>query len=600
MCAATKADYERVDVAALLAGVEQDCFNFSGVLEAKAETLAVAGDASGAEVLALLAIVCSYGLRHDNGREPFGPRPIFGDRRTPSIEDLRDAEVALLADLHEAVTVPELRARVADVLFVVRRHHKFGKAAIDGYLDSAAKLMTAADWVKASFRLERALMISVSVKAERDRVVDTVIEEIKKRPSDPSYFSAKMMEVLFEQRFGDATVMAPLAEAAAKGASADGVWDRAREYYLLLAQWSRRAGKTPEEAEARREAAECYVELADGAGSKSMEASFLERAIQSLRTITGTQARVEELHQRLVVAEKEATKEFKEYSGTVSLGDAPEKARAHVSGVSLQEALFRFSCIWWSPPVSKTRDAVIETAKQAVLFNALPRVLVNRHGKVMAKRGSLIVGDPDKREESLRGAVFERASQQRDYVVVASIKPARAQIVEEHRVGFRSLIDLCADSAFVPLGREEVFSLGLAAGFDGDFATALHVLMPQFENALRSILAANGVLTSKVDEDGIQDEKDLGWLLTCDDAKRVFGADLLFDMRGLLIERFGANLRNQMAHGLLDVDLMMGPQSVYFWWLTLHMVVRPLLPRPEAVPEPEAPPAPPTTDEPSG
>ena len=178
--------------------------------------------------------------------------------------------------------MPELRGRLADVLFVVRRHHKFGKAAIDAYLESAAKLLTPNDWVKASYRLERALMITVSVKAERDRVVNIFTEKLNKRAGDPSYFSAKMMEVLLEQRFGDAALMAPLAEAAAEAATTDGEWDRAREYFLLLAQWSRRGGNAPQHALARRQAAESYVKLADGAGAKSLEASFLERAIQSL------------------------------------------------------------------------------------------------------------------------------------------------------------------------------------------------------------------------------------------------------------------------------------------------------------------------------
>ena len=34
----------------------------------------------------------------------------------------------------------------------------------------------------------------------------------------------------------------------------------------------------------------------------------------------------------------------------------------------------------------------------------------------------------------------------------------------------------------------------------------------------------------------------------------MFGDDLLFEMQGLLVERFGGNLRNGVADGLLDVD----------------------------------------------
>jgi hypothetical protein len=207
----------------------------------------------------------------------------------------------------------------------------------------------------------------------------------------------------------------------------------------------------------------------------------------------------------------------------------------------------------------------------------VPRVQLNRHGKVVAKRGSLLSGTEEERELVLRQMMFERAQQQRDFVTVSTLLPARSQVAEEHYISYRDFMPFTQASAFVPFGREEPFAVGLAAGINGDFASALHMLMPQFENAVRMVLAQNGTLTSKVDEDGIQDERDLGWLLTCDDAENVFGQDLVFEMRGLLIERWGSNLRNRMAHGLIEVDEMIGTASAYFWWLTLYMVVAPLV-----------------------
>jgi Domain of unknown function (DUF4209) len=128
----------------------------------------------------------------------------------------------------------------------------------------------------------------------------------------------------------------------------------------------------------------------------------------------------------------------------------------------------------------------------------------------------------------------------------------------------------------VPRG-EEVFAVGLAAGFSGDFAGAMHLLMPQFENSVRMILAQNGAITSRLDDEGVQDERSLNELLYSEVARNVFGDELLFDMQGLLVERWGGNLRYQMAHGLLEVGTMIGAQSVYFWWLTLRLVVLPLL-----------------------
>jgi hypothetical protein len=583
MCAATKADYDRLDVAALLGSATQRSSSFAGILGSKSRELVDTGDADGATLLAVLSDVCSYGLRPADRREPFGPLGRGNGWRTPTPEDLDDGQLGLLIDLYEGISVAELRARVADVLFVRRRHQNFGLTAINAYLESADALLTPEDWAEASHRLERALTISLSVKSERDRVATKIYTELQNRRGDPSYFTAKMMEALLDAGLGDPGAMEPLAnEAAAKG-TADRDWDRAREYLLLHAQWCRKLGRGDDEAKARLQAAETYVKLADDATSRSLEASFLERAIQSLRTLAGTQARVEALHERLVTAEREAPQEFKQYSSSVDLGEGPAKARAHVSGVRLDEAIVRLSCLAWPPPTTKLREGVIAAAQKAVFYNAVPKVMVNAQGKVIGKRGSLLMGTDEQKAEALRHAMFDHARELREYLAVSAIGPARAQIAEEHFVGIRELLPLTTTSAFVPAGREEVFALGLAAGLNGDDAVALHVLMPQFEHAVRSILERSGTITSKIDEDGIQDERDLGWLLYSGDAKKMFGDDLLFEMQGLLVERFGGNLRNKMAHGLLDVAEMVGPQSTYFWWLTLHLVVRPLLGIDEAV-----------------
>lgn len=569
--------FDRLDLAALLGETEPTWHRFAGVLDAKAKELEAAGDVDVAAVIALLAEVCSYGLRPDDTREPYGPRARGPGWRSASIEDLEPEQIAFLEEIFEAITVPELRARVADVLFVRRRHHKFGRCAIDAYLVSADLLMTPENWVEASYRLERALAASLSVKSERDRVVAKILAEIEKMRVDRGYFSAKMMQSLLDHRLGDAATMVPIADEAAKAAIAAKDWDRAREYYGLLAQWHRKASDSAGDEQARRDAAYCYVEQANNAESRSLEGTFLERAIQSLRAFAGTQAEVASLHERLVAVERQALAELKEHSAPVQLGHNPDRARSHVKGQTLQQAIMRTALLWRSQPVAKLRDAVLEKSREAPFLSMVPRVMMNRQGKAVAKRGSLLSGTEEQRELVLRQMMFEHAQQQRDFITVSTILPARSQVADEHHVSYRELMPFTQASAFVPLGREEPFAVGLAAGFNGDFAGALHMLMPQFENSIRTLLAQNGTITSKIDDDGIQDERDLGWALTCGDCEALFGVDLVFDMRGLLIERWGSNLRNLMAHGLIEVDQMVGMASAYFWWLTLHMVVRPLL-----------------------
>ncbi len=50
------------------------------------------------------------------------------------------------------------------------------------------------------------------------------------------------------------------------------------------------------------------------------------------------------------------------------------------------------------------------------------------------------------------------------------------------------------------------------------------------------------------------------------------GANVLWDLRVLLCEQFGANLRPLVAHGLLnDQDFQLSNDFAYLWWLTLHI-----------------------------
>ena len=276
-------------------------------------------------------------------------------------------------------------------------------------------------------------------------------------------------------------------------------------------------------------------------------------------------------------AARSADSEFAQHSIPVKIGDAPGKTQSHVSGVGLMEAIARLACVWLPRPIAEVRASVMQSASEALVWNVIDRAIVNRRGNIVGRRGSLLDGPEEDREAAVRHEMFERARSQREHLVVSAIEPARQQIAAEHYCGHRTLVPLTEASPFVPPGREGVFARGLAAGLNGDFPVALHLLIPQFEHGVRSLLSRSGTITSKIDAEGIQDEKDLGWLLYCADAERVFGPNLLFEMQGLLVERFGGNLRNEVAHGLLDADLMTAGQSVYFWWLTLHMVVWPLL-----------------------
>jgi hypothetical protein len=103
------------------------------------------------------------------------------------------------------------------------------------------------------------------------------------------------------------------------------------------------------------------------------------------------------------------------------------------------------------------------------------------------------------------------------------------------------------------------------------------LIIPQVENSIRYLLEQRGVTVSRFDDEGIQDERPLNDILYCPEIDEIFGEDLAFDLRGLLVERHGSNLRNKVAHGLMSFDGFYSIETIYFWWMTLRLCCIPII-----------------------
>jgi len=82
----------------------------------------------------------------------------------------------------------------------------------------------------------------------------------------------------------------------------------------------------------------------------------------------------------------------------------------------------------------------------------------------------------------------------------------------------------------------------------------------------------SGKLVTRLKDDLTQKEHDLNKLLYEDSVKQVFGEDLIFTLRVLLVEELGGNFRNRLAHGLLGDDHFYGGWCNYLWAITIRML----------------------------
>ena len=132
-----------------------------------------------------------------------------------------------------------------------------------------------------------------------------------------------------------------------------------------------------------------------------------------------------------------------------------------------------------------------------------------------------------------------------------TLKWALEIINKENSLSKESLSFLVTDNPIIPQGRERIFLSGLYHGMIGDLYLSLHILAPQVENLFRKVAEDTGAIVTTLNDDDTSDAKLLTSLFKLPELIDYFGEDILFLFSGLMNEKVGANIRNEIAHGLM-------------------------------------------------
>lgn len=514
---------------------------------------------------------------------------VWDGRRSPIPEDLiavdLDALSGVLADIKDA----EFRARVADVLWVCRKDYKAAQTAVDAYIESSRVLESGDMWPPFSERLQRAMQLGAKIgrlKQFHLKAIQAVEDAIARHePTEKGLLCARLMHFLLADRVGDAKKYAPLAEKLAKIMEAVPNWHFARDYWQLKAAWDSKDGKPDDARTAQLQIANTYVKLAESFTTAAQPsymgaAGWMAKAVQALREAKADAADIENAHRRLLDFQKRSMTEMETIQ--IPLENAPDLekkleesakgAAAHVAGHCFEDAIIRFAFVAEPSNPDELKKRIEDPNSGGVFTQLFSTTTVRSDGQTSDTKPPLASDDPKEREIAVLKEMYSQArTVDWRLRVQVSIEPARQQIVSEHPARSLDLMFLVQDNPFVPRGREGIFLRGLHAGLHGDLVLALHLLLPQMENSVREIFTARGIITSKLESDQTQDERDMGWMLAHAEMAKIFGSGMAFDLRGLLVERFGLNLRNDIAHGLLAESQMVTEGALYAWWLTLRL-----------------------------
>jgi Domain of unknown function (DUF4209) len=543
----------------------------------------------------LLALTFEPTLRPDNVREPFGPLMTFANgERTLVPRDFAPGHLDLLQAALDGTVHPAFNARLADILWTCKHGAKedllrHAATAVNSYLADARLKQHGQDWVFAPKSLERALRLSFLVD-RRGRGVHQTARDATTDLAAAFEAARQWAGVSQAQRFmhefgiGEPATHAETCEQCASAAEADGYQLLAEGLWEQAVSWWRRANDDTRSAEAIRQAAELAVRQSEAraADSAGVAASFLEQAIKQLRRLPAAERadREAELHARLAEQQVRSLEQLGQISTTFDGRETWERAEAAVTGKRLFQALTAFVLHARLLDMKKLRRQVDEDAKRFVFMHLVPIVVTGDGGKTVKSVPTMDADKATDREAAARFHMVQHANMVQDMTGRTYVEAARRVIAAEHPVSMPDLLPFMHRSGFVPSGREWQWAKAIAAGFDGDFTTATHLLVPQLEHALRTTLRGAGETAVSMDKFGQQEDWNLNHILLREGraaTEAILGEDTVFDLAALLVDRGGANLRNAVSHGLIEDGGLEGGLPRYLFWSCLRLCMIPLI-----------------------
>ncbi|MBA7655551.1 hypothetical protein ES703_63457 [subsurface metagenome] len=564
------------------------CENYATPFVEAARQAKEAAETNRYQIFLLLHSISFLMLKPEDRYQPFAPVVEWANgSRSVDISDFAESHVTLLKEIFDQIDDPDLRSRAGDVIWTCqhRGNFRYAEAAIDAYLESGEKLLLAEHYSFGEERFTRAIHLAASLGKNSGKLGDVIarIEALVDQHA-PAYspFIGHLLDLLYNYRQGNPEKNASVAEAFAEFDQERRAWYLARAHWNAAARWHRLGERSESARACQLKEAECYVFEAEDALNnpqgmrQSVAARHMQSAIEALRKIPGTEARQRELHIRMLELRANSRDELGSITQELDLTPQVEKAILAVKDKSFQEALFTLCLLGSSPHIQNLREMVEGMAAKHPLLFWISMNVLNERGRVVGRRDSMFSGTPEEVEAAKIAEMHRRAHYEQDALAIV-VNSARLQILIEHTPDLRDFLELTANNPFIPPGREWIFARGYLAGFQGDFLEALHLLVLQVENSLRYLLNRQGVVTSSLSSEGIQEEFGLNALLEMPRLKQILGEDLVFDLEGTLTSRFGSNFRNLMAHGLFEQQAFYSPSATYIWWLLLRICCLPLI-----------------------
>lgn len=506
----------------------------------------------------LLRNISSLGTKINNKGIEFHPMFVMSDgSRTFSIDDISEDDYLVLKNLELDKIPLILRALIADLLWTKKKKFDAAKIAADAYWQLFKQWYKDEDNIGTLDMIRRAVCIAAQTKqtALYNEIQEWFKEFIDTRAaSTEGFFALRVMELFFEQKHFDVSVILKVLDDLIEENN-DNI-AKVEQAYELKVECLFKLQRKEEATKNNILLADYYIKFAEKIFQNDIQGAlravnFFQKGIILYRN-NGEPEKAETTHKRLVEIQREIPKIMVPFSIELDIKGVVDNLKVNMEGLSFEECVIRLTQMFVFEKQEDIKKRVIEEFKDNPISHLFGKSLINAQGQTVLALPPLDIHDPEKNPKLMELHMHQNALEKQKVTGDIWMKNALL-IIRDKFVMNKSMVEfLVKDNPIIPDGRERIFQSGLYMFLNGDYYEALHILAPQVENLFRNIAREVGGLTVTLENDGSSMEKVLSSIFSLPELLDCYDNDILFTFRGLLNEQSGANIRNEIAHGIIS------------------------------------------------
>ena len=506
---------------------------------------------------------------HNSGIEFYPMLKTSDGQKSFSIEDITDDHYKILKNMDFYKIPLILRALVTDILWTQNKEFKAAQIAAEAYWDLFQLLYKTRDrYFYAPNMIKRAVCISTQINKTDlySRICKWLNDFLQQNVANNEFFTMEIMKLFLEQKSYDASSFIPVLDSIIS-LNQDNI-SKVEQAYEMKTKCLHKLKKKEDAINNDLSLAKYYIDYAEKIVQKDMTGvinaeNFFKKAISIYRN-KGKQEQAEKTHKRLVEIQKEIPRTMATFSIELDIKGVINNIKTNMDGLSFEESVLRLTQMIVFDKREEIKNRVIEEYKNFPLSHMFNSKIINDQGQTILTLPPLDIQNPEKDQKLLELHMHHYLSRKQQMLGNIWIKNILL-LMKDRFVIDNSMVEfLIKDNPIIPEGRQRIFQSAIGMFLRGDFYEAIHILAPQTENLFRNIAKEIGGLTVTLDNDGSSMEKVLGSIFNLPEMLDCYDNDILFIFKGLLNEQAGANIRNKVAHGIIDEATCSSGECLYF------------------------------------